>query len=74
LPVETGKKPITREEAERRLGKEVLDVSILYSDPRIRVTAWDGESYSDPYFCGRPCATRFGYIQAGLGLRRSPER
>ena len=67
FPVAPGEKPITRKEAESRLGKEVVYVSGYYGQSKVCVSAWDGESYSDRYFCGRPCATHFGYIQAGLG-------
>jgi len=47
-------------------------VSVRYSDYKGRhvtsFSAWDGESYEDPFFCNGTCARDFAYLMARGGL------
>lgn len=61
--------PDSKAEVERITGMTVVsvewvrDIEVWIKYARV----WDGVTFLDQYFCGRPCATAFGYDQAKGG-------
>lgn len=73
-------KPKSREEAQRLVNQEIVSISWSYNtswddeDHSVRVrdhihkvATWDGESWTDPFFCNGDHAQRFGYASARGG-------
>lgn len=61
-------RPRTKEDAARYTNDRILRVR-MDGEFLSSATTWDGESYSDKYFCRDKCAVAQGYASAQHGAR-----
>lgn len=61
-------RPRTRTEAQRHVNGQIIS-SRRQGDFLYSVNYWDGESYTDKFFCTNHCAERQGYASAHHGDR-----
>jgi hypothetical protein len=60
-------KPVSKAEAQRHINGQIVSVEWSMQRDYIQsVTAWDGESYVDPFFCNGDHARRFAYAVARM--------